>query len=55
MSKADHEMIRTAIDEKKDKGFATLNDEQKAKCEEIAGQKFEEMWIGKGASETVEA
>jgi len=55
MSKADHEMIRTAIDEKKDKGFATLTDEQKAKCEEIAGQKFEEMWIGKSASETVEA
>ena len=55
MSKADHEMIRTAIDEKKEKGFATLNDEQKAKCEELSGQKFEEMWIGIASPATADA
>ena len=46
MTKQDHEMIKAAIAEKKEKGFVTLTDEQKAKCEEIAGQKFDDMWIG---------
>ena len=53
MTKSDHEMIRAAIAEKKEKGFVTLTDEQKAKCEELAGQKWEDMWIGTVDSDTV--
>lgn len=47
MTKKDHEMIKAAINEKKEKGFATLTDEQKTICENIAGQKFENMWIAR--------
>ncbi|HZK39168.1 MAG TPA: hypothetical protein VFD23_03310, partial [Clostridia bacterium] len=47
MTKKDHEMIKEAIQQKKEKGFAELTDEQKVLCENIAGQKFEDMWIGK--------
>ena len=46
-------MIRAAIAEKKEEGFVTLTDEQKAKCEELAGQKWEDMWIGTVDSDTV--
>lgn len=53
MNKSDHEMIRAAIAEKKEKGFVTLTDEQKAKCEELSGQKWEDMWIGTLDSDTV--
>ncbi len=47
MTKQDHEMIKAAIAEKKEKGYVTLTDEQKQRCEEIAGHPFEDMWIGK--------
>ncbi len=47
MTKKDHEMIKAAIQEKKEKGFAELTEEQKVLCEKIAGQRFENMWIGK--------
>ncbi len=47
MSKEDHEMIKSAIKEKKEKGIVSMTDEQKARCEELAGHKFEEMWIGR--------
>lgn len=47
MTKKDHEMIKAAIQEKKEKGFATLTDEQRKICENIAGQKFEAMWISR--------
>lgn len=47
MTKKDHEMIKEAIHEKKERGFATLTDKQKKICENIAGQKFENMWIGR--------
>ena len=54
MTKADHEMIKAAIHEKKEKGFASLTDEQRIICENIAGQKFENMWIGQTALVTEE-
>jgi len=46
MTKKDHEMIKAAILEKKINGFASLTEEQKAVCERIAGQRFEDMWLG---------
>ena len=46
MTKQDHEMIKQAIHEKKENGFVVLTPEQIAVCESIAGQKFEDMWIG---------
>lgn len=46
MTKKDHEMIRAAIQQKKEKGYVTLTQEQIKRCEKISGQKFEEMWIG---------
>ena len=47
MTKKDHEMIRAAIQEKKEKGYVTLTEEQIKRCEKISGQKFEDMWIGR--------
>jgi hypothetical protein len=55
MSKDDHKMIRDAINERKETGAVTLTDEQIKVCERIAGQKWETMWIGKPAAETVTA
>lgn len=46
MSKEDHKMIQNAIAERKATGSVTLTDEQKKTCERIAGQKWENMWIG---------
>lgn len=53
MTKEDHKMIRDAIRERKENGSVTLTDEQKKTCERIAGQKWENMWIGRPAPETV--
>ena len=47
MKKSDHALIIKAIREKKEKGFVTLNEAEKQTCAEIAGHRFEEMWIGK--------
>ncbi|MBQ7542020.1 MAG: MFS transporter [Clostridia bacterium] len=52
MSKEDHAMIRAAIAERKEKGSVTLTPEQKKTCERIAGQKWENMWIGKSEPKT---
>lgn len=52
MTKSDHEMIKAAIAEKKEKGFASLTPEQMKTCEQLAGQKFETMWIGQRVPET---
>lgn len=46
MTKKQHEMIRAAIAEKHKTGKATLTDDEKRQLEEIAGHKFEDMWIG---------
>lgn len=55
MTKEDHKMIRDAIAERKETGSVTLTDEQKKICERIAGQKWENMWIGKSAQVTAAA
>ena len=47
MKKSDHELIKEAIKQKKETGSVTLTDEEKAICADIAGQKWEDMWIGK--------
>ena len=47
MTKSDHELIKKAIADKKENGSVELTDEEKKICEEIAGQKWENMWIGK--------
>ena len=49
MTKSDHELIKKAIADKKENGSVELTDEEKKICEEIAGQKWENMWIGKAA------
>lgn len=47
MTKQDHELIKAAIAEKKERGYVTLTEEQKRICENLSGYKFEKMWIGK--------
>ena len=47
MTKSDHELIKRAIAEKKETGRAVLSAEEKKICEEIAGQDWGNMWIGK--------
>jgi len=54
MTAQDHKMIRDAIQEKKETGKCTLTPEQIKRCEDIAGQKFGDMWIGKPSVETLE-
>jgi len=46
MTKEQHEMIMKAIAQKREKGYADLSIEQIEQMEDIAGQKFENMWIG---------
>ncbi|MBR1810674.1 MAG: MFS transporter [Clostridia bacterium] len=46
MTKTDHALIKRAIEEKKSTGTTTLTDGEKQICEQIAGQKWENMWIG---------
>ncbi len=53
MTKTDHALIKRAIKEKKETGTTTLTDEEKKICEKIAGQKWENMWIGKEIPATV--
>ena len=38
--------IREKIKEKKENGFVEITDEEKKDLEKIAGQRFENMWIG---------
>ncbi len=54
MTKQDHEMIRAAIQEKKEKGYVTLTREQIKRCEKISGQKFEDMWLSQRTRAIVE-
>ncbi len=46
MTKNDHSEIQRVIKEKHEKGTVTITDEQKKRLEKIAGQKWEDMWIG---------
>ena len=45
-------MIRAAIATKKKFGAVRLSETDKAVCENIAGRKWEEMWIGKSEGDT---
>ena len=47
MTKSDHELIKSAIAMRKESGSVTLTQDEKKICEDIAGQKWENMWIGK--------
>lgn len=47
MTKSDHETIKRLIAEKKENGFVNATDEEKAICETVSGQKWDNMWIGK--------
>ncbi|MBO5395592.1 MAG: MFS transporter [Clostridia bacterium] len=49
MTKNDHEEIQRVIKEKYETGTVTISDEQKKRLERIAGQKWEDMWIGQYA------
>lgn len=46
MTKKDHEMINAALYTKKKTGSVTLTQEEKQRCETIAGKKWGDMWIG---------
>ena len=46
MTKTDHEEIQRVIKEKHETGGTTITEEEKARLERIAGQKWEDMWIG---------
>ena len=47
MTKEDHEAIKRVIAEKHEKGKCDISDSEKKRIEEIAGQPWEKMWIGK--------
>ena len=53
MTKSSHALIKRAIKEKKETGTTTLSPEEIKICEDIAGQSWEKMWIGK-SNETLE-
>lgn len=53
MTKSDHETIQRVIKEKHETGHATVTEEEKARLEVIAGQKWEDMWIGSYTPEKV--
>lgn len=54
MRAEDHALIRRAIDEKTEKGFVTLTDEEKAVLEKVSGQSFDSMWIGQREAVTTD-
>ena len=47
MTKTDHEEIKRVIKEKHETGSCSISDTGKKRIEKIAGQKWEDMWIGK--------
>lgn len=49
MTKDDHALIRSALREKHESGETSLTPAQKLRCEQIAGVKWDEMWIGRPA------
>ena len=46
MTRQDHELIRRVIAQKHEDGSAEVNETERAKLEEIAGRKWDEMWVG---------
>lgn len=46
MKKKDHELIQAAIKEKHETGTCTVSGKDRKRLEQIAGQKWEDMWIG---------
>ncbi|MCL1952533.1 MAG: MFS transporter [Oscillospiraceae bacterium] len=46
MTKHDHELIRRVIAQRHAQGHAEVTEAERAKLEEIAGQKWEHMWVG---------
>lgn len=51
MQKEDHELIKEIIAQKHETGKCLISEEDKIKIEKIAGQKWEDMWIGQPAAE----
>lgn len=49
MKKRDHEIIQAVIKEKHETGTCQISGSDKKRLEEIAGHKWEDMWIGKGS------
>ena len=47
MTKNDHERIKELIRQKHEEGEIEIEEEEKRRLEEIAGQKWEDMWISK--------
>ncbi len=47
MTKTDHEEIQRVIKEKHENGTFSITEAQKKRLEVIAGQKWDDMWIGK--------
>lgn len=48
MNKRDHETIQRVIREKHETGSCSVSESDKKRLEKIAGQRWEDMWIGKG-------
>ncbi len=49
MKKRDHEIIQAVIKEKHETGTCQISGSDKKRLEEIAGHKWEDMWIGKSS------
>ena len=49
MTKDDHAEIKRVIKEKHETGSCEISDSGKKRIEKIAGQKWEDMWIGQSA------
>ncbi|MCM1544058.1 MAG: MFS transporter [Ruminococcus sp.] len=54
MTKQDHALVKRAIAEKQETGEVHLTEDEIKTIESIAGQKFEDMWIGKPANVVAE-
>lgn len=53
MTKADHQMIQSIIAQKKENGVVEISKEDKERCEDLSGIKWEDMWIGKIDSDII--
>ena len=49
MKKRDHEIIQSVIAQKHETGTCEISNSDKKRLEQIAGHKWEDMWIGQGA------
>jgi len=46
MTRQDHELIRRVIAQRHGEGRAEVSEAERAKLEEIAGRRWDEMWVG---------